>query len=380
MCYTTILITDKFDNPQIKEDMYSYLHKHGVTEILEYDNLDSLDENFKNLEDIPYLIFFNISYRIFNLNDVLIFIKENKFQRVSLNRNLLYFVKDDTFKVSKDSICIDEKDKNNIMFDISNANTYFIKPVLDELPRIICYTHHRSTYLRLTLNSLMYSLEHCPEIPVTIVLNDPTQDTLHVALEFGARYKQIDILKTNVNVAFAAVNIAVQWYRPKYIIIAEDDFILNSSVKTLYPTWAYDFCYRLNHFEMVGWRASFDNIPCNALYTWLKPENKTQIGWFNYKPYGYPIMAQLLALKTDFWLSCIDNSLSKTPLDIHLLMKTKNISSPYTVGYHIGFNQEMDNFNIDKRFAFNMAIRDVKVTNLKTFEERTINLDDISKL
>jgi len=378
-----IIIADKYDNKQVKTDLYTYINSHGILDILEFENLDELSKAIDDLPNSEYIIFLNIYYRFTNLNLLTDMLKKNKFRRLSIGNYIFYFNKvDNRIKVSRDSLFVQDIDsKIDYFFKVQNQSAFYIKPIIDELPRIFLYTYNRAVYLRLTLNSLMDSLKNCPEVPVTVILNKPTADVIAVALEFAYKYDQIDVLQLDKNVAFAGLNVGIQWYRPKYIVIAEDDFILPSSVKYTYPVWPYQFVDRLKHFDVVGWRCNFDNIPFESLLEWKDYNYKTHIGWHNTRElFSIPMMAQLTCVKTKLWMDHC-NPRAKVAFDVDLVRNSNGISTPYLRGYHTGFNQEMDNYYFDKTNAFNIddIAKIVKAKNLRTKEERVINLDDIFK-
>ena len=376
----TLVITDYQDNIGIKNMFYKELSSVGLNSIIEFTSLDHLKRNFDALPNGKYFIFLDIYTRFLDLSEIIKFVGRNSFRRVSILGRIFYFSKeDDRFEINKTTFFLKDKKDNDFLFDINTSPIALTKPKVDEVPRIILTTYHRDIYLRLTLNSLMASLKFCPEVPVSIILNDSPRDVLHVALEFASQYKQIEVLKTDKNAGFAALNVGLQWYKPKKFIMAEDDFILPSSVCHLYPIWPYQFYERLKYNEMVGWRASQDNIEYNSVIDWKIPQIDTHIGWFNFLPNTYPMMAQLLALDFDFWLKGYEPA-AKMSFDTSMLKNAKNMSSPFLSGYHIGFNQNMDKYTLNKTGAFNLNMDSVKVTNLNTFEERAIVLNDIKNL
>ena len=377
-----ILITDQYTDSKVKSDFYTWLTEQisGVIftqTCLEYSTFDELR---KNLSSLPreLLIFKSPYMRIPFLREKLQVILGNNFKEVRADKTVFYFLNDGNTEITQDSIHNKETDVFT-SFKFLDAPEY-IKPKLEELPRIILYTHNRDNYLKLTLDSLLNSLYYCPEIPVTVVLNDPTEKVLHVALEKQSEYPQIEVLRVNKNCAFAGMNIAIQWYNPTTVVLAEDDFILPDSSKHLFPVWPYEFMDKLEHgFDMVGWKPSFENIPYDGLVTWKQVQHQSYVGWQYSNICGsYPLMAQLLMVKKDFWISCADIN-AKATFDTGLKNKARKYASPLLPGYHIGFNQNMNGFGFNKGGAFNLNFDEVDVTSLKTYEKRKLKISDVFK-
>jgi len=374
----SIIIADKYDNKENLQDLYKYLASFGLNKYIHFDSLDDLKENLNFLKDEMYCFFSNPYYRIkeYEMSQTLSILKNNAFKGVAFEKQIVFFYKNSLTRVARDTLYFDcNTAKSEEYFTVRNSSFIYKTPNIPP-PRIICYTYNRDVYLRLTLNSLMSSLEHCPDVPVTIVLNAPTDKVKEVALDFMHRFKQIEVLLVNKNVAFAGVNVAVQWYKPESFILSEDDFILPGSVKSIYPMWPYQFVERLDHFKTVGWLATLDNIPFNGCHEWAIPSKQSNSGYYyNLK---LPMMAQLLCVKTDYWKSKID---MKAFMSFDNALNIETTASPRLCGYHIGFNEKNDDYFFDKHPAFNISKENeiVDVINLKTTEKRVIDLKDIIK-
>ena len=373
-----IIIADKYDDRIILEELIVYLKDSGIDGVVLLDSLDALKENFHNLPDEHYCIFLNPYYRLENFKSFLAFAKSNNFLRISAGEYVLFFKKEPRTTISRDSLFLKNTDpKKDFFFAISNPKISYMTPKVTP-PRIIMYTYNRPIYLRLTLNSLMNSLTHCLDVPVTIVVNHhESGETLLLANQYMNKYPQIDVLMLNKNVGFAGLNIGIQWHQPESIVISEDDFILPSSVKDNYPYWPYQMTQRLEHFKSSGWTASLDNLLYNACHEWPDVPAHCNSGYF-YDKKEFAMMAQLLCVKTDYWKSKITKE-AFIAFDNRLNEET--VCAPRQQGYHIGFNEKMDNYFFDKRPAFKID-KDrqiVDVTNLRTQEKRIIDLNDILK-
>lgn len=369
----TVLLCDQYTDPSIKSDFYSWLERETkisqVTEVCSYDRLRA---HLPNLES--RILFFNSPYiRIPFIREKVELLKNNDFKLAQTDKTAFFFYNDPNTKIVQDSIYVPDSKWAGFQF---YEKPEYVKPKLDKYPRIILYSHNRDNYLKLTLDSLLNSLKHCPEIPVSILLNSPTERVLHVALEKQAAYPQVDVLLLEKNCAFAAMNVAWQWYPDMEIaVIAEDDFLLPDSSSYLFPVWPYEFLNLLNRgFDMVGWRVSMENIPYGSLQDWAYPPTRSFGDWLYTPQHGnYPLMAQLLMVRKDFWFSCYD-PLSKATFDTHMLKKARAYASPFLPGYHIGFNQTFNGYGFNKGAAFNLNFDEVTVTSLKTHKTRKIKL------
>lgn len=337
-----LVITDRYDDIEIKRKLYL----EQQVEVIEFPSLDAIDLDQLNQEETHL---FASSIYVENL-------LEFKPGEVSKTRDSI-----GTYKVRS----------------IRKPN---IKP-----PRIIIYTHNRPVYFRLTLNSIIHSIVDCPEVPITIVLNDPTDETLAVAKEFQDRYQQIDILLSQENAACGGMTIGMSWHRPEVAIGAEDDFILPPAARDLYPIWPYQFAIKvLNGIDRVGWNVSLDNLEYNMMTDWDSCDTETRLGWHTYR-FGTKqrrpvLMCQLNAYRFDFWRRAYYPQL-KAAFDSSLNAQSNIIACPYLQGYHIGWNRDQDQeWSKQERDAAIANIPDIcHVKSLRTEEERTIVLDDIMK-
>ena len=264
------------------------------------------------------------------------------------------------------------------MFIALNVNKIFKAPEVEN-PRLIVYTHERDLYLQLTLNSVLHSLQS-DRPPMTIVLNEPKNNVRSIALNFADKYSgQIDVLEVTPNSKMSAVCIALIWHRPKYFVVLEDDFILPSCVHKSYEHWPKQFVEKLNYFDLCGWGANFDNYPyVDTPQSWIHSQRYTNNKFLNGYLWMYNekfnLMAQSLALSTDYFIK-ISRRLDRTATDLELFKQAqKGKCSPCALGYHIGWNQHQDGFQkLNTRdwgdFGWSGTYQ---VTNLVTNEKRTI--------
>jgi len=317
--FKAVVITDSFDDVSIKKDLYSILENLNIPP-LEYSTLDDLDKDFSNLDiNTRYLFFPNIYIRYKHLTDIIKVHSLVDFDYIyskvvsppnMIENSAAYTVSfiPKNVKVTRDSVTLYRtediiQDRNT--FGYSDSNLVEFKKPNVSIPRIILYTHNRDIYLKNTLYSLMNSLSFCPEIPVTLIGNKPTPEVQSILQDFQNRYSQIEVLLCEDNVAFAAQSIGIMWHKPENVIMAEDDFILPSATKYLYPIWPYQFAQKLEHCEFVGWSAMFNNLSFNLLTDWQELVPKTRLGWFYWERGSGKVkpilMCQLSCFKSKMW-------------------------------------------------------------------------------
>lgn len=277
------------------------------------------------------------------------------------------------------------KDEASFPFNVENYHFEWQKPQIEEseIPRILLYTYNRPEYLKLTLNSLVYSLNGDEGIPLTILLNDSPPETKRVAAWFLEKYSFVDVLEVTPNSKLSALNVGIQWYYQKEkalrqnLIICEDDFILPTAAREFFPWWVYQFMARLRKLELVGWSCQPENSPEWYPTTPFKGE---RCDWV-YE--DLQVYLQNLAMKTKYYIqnvTCTNHHHFSAP-DTLLHGNSKGTCTPGTRGYHIGWNQIMDfNMSLYKEGRFSATPWEVKVTDLRTWETRNIVLEDIVKL
>lgn len=334
-----LAIADKYDDPVVRRGLRLLDY-----DVVEYPSLDAIDLNSLQQDEV-YGFLPNI------------------------------YVKDlQIFKPSEATKCRD------VIWPHQPKHLGTMKPDIP-IPRIIIYTHNRPLYFTLTMNSILYSIGDCPEVPVTIVLNDPTPETLEAAQHYQDRYDQVDILLSKENAACGGMTIGLKWHEPEIAIGAEDDFILPPVARQLYPLWPYQFAAKvINGIDRVGWNVELENLEYNAMLDWNPCNTETRLGWHTYeigtRQLRPVLMCQLNAYKTSFWRECYVPEF-KSAFDSSLNAKSKVIACPFLRGYHIGWNREQDGYwSKEKRDQALTSIPDeCHVKSLKTGEERIVSLD-----
>lgn len=376
-----LIVRDTFDNQQIANQLKIELKTLIETiHIVEIESLSQWETAKIQLKcDEPCIYFPNIFTRYANVSilEILNFhITHNDFSSLVIydehnNKQVISFIPN---KVSADY------SNNSLVFSnyftIRNLKIEYAK--LNETPIIFLYTHNRSEYLNLTLNSLNHSM--IDKFPVKLLLNQPTPKVREIAYTYEC-LKHIEIFEINPNSVFSAINLALQWFKPKKFIIMEDDFILPLAARTRFPNWAFQFMDRLNHFDIVGWPWSLDNSP--FYYTNRCVVDHVQTDWINKTKDqkaidSYYFGAHCLAVKTDYY---IESFRKRTTLNPYYVAFDGDMQSPAArmcvtalKGYHIGFNQVMDGYS---QRTVETHPKEFKMTSLKTKEERILNIEDL---
>ncbi|MDB4330125.1 hypothetical protein N9948_00135 [bacterium] len=375
------IIRDVLDDECVLRELTDSLSKEDIGYFCFNDLLDL--EKFINQDnpDEPVIFYPNIyvRYPITILKELN---KDNGFDYIKTGNNIISF-KPKAIKISRDGVYVPEG-SNAIFFTLTNPKEIitYRKPTNLEVPRIFIYSHNRDSYLKMTLNSLLYSLEDCPEVPVTIILNSPTSEVEEVSRSFMDKYSQVDVLKVDQNIAYYAPNIGIQWYENKKCIIIEDDFLFPAAVRNLYPMWPYQFSYRLdNGVDYVSCRVSFLNIPYSMYEDWAPHSYSQRVGWKYADKNDSPrIMAQCYALNSSFYIDVSKNN--ETVVDRTYIENSRKIAIPNIIGYHIGWNQVQDGYYNYTNWADGFKYKEYKVgvTNLRDGETKTISTTDIKKL
>jgi hypothetical protein len=250
-----------------------------------------------------------------------------------------------------------------------------------ENPRLILITKEREAYLKLTLNSLINSLPENNRPPLTIVLNEPKESTRVIALEQIKRYGQnTDILEVLPNSKVSGIAIALAWHKSEYFVWLEDDFILPSYTRFMYPYWPKLFREKLNYFGVTGWCCVMDNhpyidIPIENIKNQINLNNKYISGhkWAYNEPAR--LGGQALATSTALYKkACLE--INQGAIDGEIIKRSGlGNCCPTIMGYHIGWNQYQDGYgDLNSRdwgdFGWSGTY---KVTNIVTGETRNIS-------
>lgn len=379
-----IIIFDRYDPAHLKENLISELAAYGIKDVLLFENLDELKENFNSLTAGELHLFFpNIFIRYRNIPNILQNSKSN-FEYFKVGRYITAF-RPECVSVSREGIRpLNPLDKSVIFFFYrAEHKIIYFKKMKAAIPHIMIYTHNRPEYFKLTLNSILYSTSDCPEVPISIILNDPTPEVMQVAANFMGNKRIKNILKVEENAAYAGFNVGMQWIKPEYAILAEDDFILPETTKFIYPFWPLQFTHRLNFMDYLGWRPCLNNIPHNVALEWENYVPKTRLGWKYQKgtETNFILLAQNVCFKTDYYVKNFEPS-TKAVTDTTLKRKSEIIGTPFLPGYHIGWNLLPDNlFSREKTLkGYNQKLEVVNVTELRSNISKKINLNDLKNL
>jgi len=278
------------------------------------------------------------------------------------------------------------KYKNEAGFYLNDFPVKIEKPVKESIP-IVLYTHKRLDYLRLSLNSLLYSLWYDDLSNLTIFMSDPTPDLESYVLEVSQKYPSISVYKSLNNVGVAALNMYLQIVRPERFVIFEEDFILPQYVRHILPYWNRQFNYLLDTYDTVNFQTSIEN-QCFDLFI-SRTETVKRPTVFSYSPAWETnksteshITGNGFAVKTKFYASCgVDNPPHYLRGDGYVLSKAEKICVSGIHGYHIGWNQEMDGYpRIGDWSRFPTPDQIQKAVNCRTGQEYTVNLEKLRDL
>jgi hypothetical protein len=376
------------------KDLTDELDIHGINYVFINSLLDLKQGLAKLNQDEPFLLYRNSFMRISFPHKILTWHKENpNFDFVSIKCgteriNVSYYPKE--VEIFRDTV-ITKKSLLDIPTWPFALNTYqdqpfevtFMRPKYTP-PAIFVLAHNRSNYLKLSLNSLFYSIDET--VPVYIFINGNNPSTGKVARSFVDKYSNVDVIQINQNIHHSAVNIALQWSNAETFVVWEDDFILPPITKDLFPHWPYQFVHRLNHFDLVGWTPITENIPGwhsrlgntfprkdHVFYDWI-PVSRKEEKWRESID-NPPLLGQALAMSRSFWNKCKKRKPWFVPLDTEIHSRAKNYCIPGLRGYHIGWNQEMDGYPTPTRPP-DPPLENT-VLSLKTGQTKTIRLDAI---
>lgn len=327
--------------------------------------------NAEKLEN-PTLIFYSPSERVPDFKALLDFLAANeKTPAISIDGKIRAFYPNKVSYSEEANALVSP----GFLFKASNIKVERAKPEVELFPMFL-YTHNRDLYLRLTLNSLVFSFRGMTELPpLKIFLNEATPAVREVALEFMSKHENIEVFEVTPNSYIYATNLALQMFKPKKFALLEDDFILPPITNKLYLNWPLLFSEKLEFFDVVSWPATIDNWPYNNKMSakHLSLDSREGLWAYSYNhdmPYS---MAQILATNIEHYIAATKESHWKyTAFDANL-NNTDALCCPNVPGYHIGFNQEQDGFVALNNVARwgnpeEMANQTYKVVSLKTNE------------
>ena len=272
------------------------------------------------------------------------------------------------------------------VFTATNANTnYTLLPT--KPPHIFLLAHNRPTYLELTLNSLLFSLQpNAAKVPISLVLIDPSEGVLSVANSFLRNHPHLRALQVVENTHMATPLFILQYLEtinelPETFMVYEDDFILPSSVKNSYPNWPWWFAQRLAVHDMVAWLPSMDNCP-SSIKQYINQHilriSRTSIPgsrWLdNRENYHLAMSGNAVACNTQRYRLSAKRSNLGYPVDTELSSLASNVSCPTIFGYHIGWNQEQDGYAKLEGRAWPKVSKQATIIDLVEKKTSIINL------
>lgn len=231
---------------------------------------------------------------------------------------------------------------------ILNEISWEIPPKID-IPDLYMLVHSRHEYLKLTLNSLLYSFGENEKPLIKIFMDNPTPEVFNLVCEYREKYPKLEWYKSEQNIQFKTIRALMDYFCPKIFLYAEEDFILPPDVLEEYPYWPQQFAILAEKGGYVCWRAN--NMP-------IKFSNSHWVSNLLMKPATIPkldskwdinfdverfVAGYMMAIKSSTYLD-IDNVWpSHLPaVDHHISASIKFEASPTLSGYHIGYNNCMD--------------------------------------
>lgn len=253
------------------------------------------------------------------------------------------------------------------LFDIA-------RPKYEQVP-IFVLAHSHPEYLKLTLNSLMHSTADQENRKIVIILNDATDEVKNLCLSYLGRDRNIEFLEIYPNAKFAALNIAIQIYRPKKFIYCEDDVIFPETTRNYFPQWVTQFASRLNDFDVVAWHYGIENV--NIIYGLQRLHLPDYSRWLKVdEHYGLTVGGQCFCTKSDYYASFASEENNWTVVDKDLF-KGKGYSPSLRL-YHLGFNHRIDYPNqVIHRDSFSVNHLNYKARKVLTGETYDVSLKGI---
>ena len=307
---------DPFETEAVKR-LNDYLKEYDVALVLDQSHIR---------KDIPILHHINPHIRISNIPSVIA-------HQLGMKCNVIY---------SKNIPISYMLNENGCPFYTAGTYWYYDRPPVDEIP-ILMVVHSRDMYLKLTLNSLAYSLGFDNQVPVHIMLSQPTEEVRNTVFSFKDKLN-LSVYEAEENVCFAGHNLLLQHLKPEKFIILEEDYILPQNLRLIMPYWVRVFNERLNYFDVVGFSTSIENSSANHFNLTTKTTGKNTFvyEWINNSHAENHVTGNTLCTTTKHYLTC---SMRNGPFYITpdgILMSKSSTSICSITGYHIGFNQEMD--------------------------------------
>jgi len=273
----------------------------------------------------------------------------NPYLRYPREADLLRFhgAHDFLFLRTTDEEVISVKPNTNskAFFVVNCQNTYY-KPTIPPLP-ILIGLHQRLEYAKLTLNSLLHSLQGETQQKIYLSLSQPSPEIVTWVKNLLERYSQIEAVSCQENLGLSLFKWGSQYFDLKSFIHWEDDGLLPEGTRYLLPYWTRQIAYRAQTADLAGFRVSEENqtswLQRQKIYrtesTYLKFDPETIWNYFIPNPTDLPpISGNGLVIETDRHYRGIGAFTS----DLSLYRKAKSVCLANIPVYHIGANHLMD--------------------------------------
>lgn len=377
-----LILCDEIDCQAYKNELARDLLAQGLKPkfVLRQHLSKVLDES-KHLP--PFLFYPESTYRIEHPKSVLTFHRKNTdFGLLQTSSGIPLSINPTKVLVKNDR---PETENDSLIFTTSNISVERkLLPVTP--PHIILIGHNREDYLRLTLNSLLFSLaENVSLVPLTLALVSPSSRVVDVAKQFKLLHPHIQMLRIEDNTHMATPRFVIKYLEtcdifPESILVMEDDFILPSTAKIHYHNWPWWFALRLQHSDLVAWIPSLENCP-EAVQKHINrhklniTRNSDGSRWLS-KTNNFNLAAggSAVAVKTETYAICTQRSAFGYPVDTELEALAANISGPTLFGYHIGWNQEQDGYGSLTARSWPRISKTTVIADLETGLSRSISL------
>jgi len=349
-----LILCDDIDSQELSYELVEMCLIHKLkSKLVLRQHFKSLIENSRSLP--PFLFFNESAARIENFASVIDFHRKNlSFGMIRDQQGVPLSLNPSQVEIFNGEPVVKDLSK---IFTAANASvSHKLLPI--QPPHIFLLAHNRPLYLELSLNSLLFSLQpNSDKVPITLVLIAPSEEVISTALNFHQKHSYLNILQIAENTHMATPIFVLQYLEnknqlPESFMVYEDDFILPSSIKNLYPNWPWWFAHRLKVHDLVAWLPSLDNCPTSV--KWYINHHNLQITrnsipgsrWMDNSTNSHLAMSgNAVACNTKRYRLCAKRSGYGYPVDTELTSLAANISCPTVFGYHIGWNQEQDGFS-----------------------------------
>lgn len=277
----------------------------------------------------------------------------NAFVRFSDEGNILDLHKKSDFLLIKSSndevVSVNPHVKNNYCYNLT-AETTYQQPKHPALP-ILMATHNRPDYFKLTINSLFYSTKDIPEQEYYFVANQPDEVTKQIIEKLVAVSPNIHAVITDKNLGYAAYNFGSKFFNLDRFIIFEDDGILPSSTRYLYPYWTKQLHYRSTTADYVGFRISEQNrneYLCKEeqkrgiRYKYLDFDESLLWNYFYPTTNDLPPISGLGSVIDSPAMYKEHRKIGYFQTDLNIYYNSDSVCMTTLPIYHIGANQDMD--------------------------------------